>query len=126
MHCVVRQNKLETPKEKDEFNKREVHECDVWTRDPDAMVVPDTQSDIKSWIPHQRDLKPTIFKGWFVVYCESIKRELQTKPMYESRCDERLKSRVEESTRLVSLGINMSQVCDGGGKKLKILLCSNP
>ena len=42
MHCVVRQNKLETPKEKDEVNKREVHEYDVRTRDPDAMVVPPT------------------------------------------------------------------------------------
>ena len=42
MHCVARQNKLETPKEKDEVNKREVHECDVRTRDPDAMVVPPT------------------------------------------------------------------------------------
>ena len=42
MHCVARQNKLETPKEKDEFNKREVHECDVRARDPDAMVVPPT------------------------------------------------------------------------------------
>ena len=42
MHCVERQNKLETPKEKDEINKREVHEFDVWTRDPDTMVVPPT------------------------------------------------------------------------------------
>ena len=42
IHWVTRQNKLETPKEKDEVNKREVHECDVRTRDPDAMVVPPT------------------------------------------------------------------------------------
>ncbi len=35
-----------------------------------------------------------------VVYYESIKRELKTKPIYECRCDERLKTRVEESTRL--------------------------
>ena len=42
MHCVARQNKLETPKEKDEVSKREVHECDVRTRDPDAMVAPPT------------------------------------------------------------------------------------
>ena len=27
-HWVPRQTKLETPKEKDEANKREVHECD--------------------------------------------------------------------------------------------------
>jgi hypothetical protein len=36
IHWVARQNKLEMPKEKDEVNKREVHECDVRTRDPDA------------------------------------------------------------------------------------------
>ena len=42
IHWVARQNKLETPKEKDEVNKREVHEYDGRTRDPDAMVVPPT------------------------------------------------------------------------------------
>ena len=36
------------------------------------------------------------------VYYESIKRDLKTNPIYEFRCDERLKTRVEESTRLVS------------------------
>jgi hypothetical protein len=35
------------------------------------------------------------------VYYESINREIKTKPTYECRCDERLKTRVEESTRLV-------------------------
>jgi hypothetical protein len=29
-----------------------------------------------------------------------MKRELKTKPIYECRCDERLKSKAEESTRL--------------------------
>ena len=42
IHWVARQNKLETPKEKDGVNKREVHECDVRVRDPDAMVGPPT------------------------------------------------------------------------------------
>jgi len=42
VHWVELQNKLKTPKEKDEVNKREVHECDVRTRNPDAMVVPPT------------------------------------------------------------------------------------
>jgi hypothetical protein len=42
IHWVARQNKLETPKEKDEVNKREVHECDGRARDPDAMVAPPT------------------------------------------------------------------------------------
>ncbi len=43
-------------------------------------------------------LKPvkTIF-----LYYESIKRELQTRPINECRCDERLKTKTEESTRLV-------------------------
>ena len=36
----------------------------------------------------------------FVVYYESLKRELKTKPIKECRCDERLQTRVEESTHL--------------------------
>jgi hypothetical protein len=38
IHWVARQNKLETPKEKDEVNKREVHEYNGRVRDPDVMV----------------------------------------------------------------------------------------
>ena len=40
-----------------------------------------------------------------VVYYESIKRELKTRPIYECRCDERLKTEVEESTLLVYTGL---------------------
>jgi hypothetical protein len=36
----------------------------------------------------------------FVVYYESLKRDLKTKTIYGFRCDERLKTKVEESTRL--------------------------
>ncbi len=36
----------------------------------------------------------------FFVYYESLKRELKTKPINECRYDERLKTKVEESTRL--------------------------
>ena len=43
--------------------------------------------------------------GFLVVYYESLKRELKTKPIYDCRCDERLKTRVEESTRLVCPGV---------------------
>ncbi len=32
------------------------------------------------------------------VYYESVKRELKTKTIYGFRCDERLKTKVEEST----------------------------
>ncbi len=37
--------------------------------------------------------------GYFVYY-ESLKRALKTKTIYGHRCDERLKTNVEESTRL--------------------------
>jgi hypothetical protein len=36
-----------------------------------------------------------------VVYYGSIKREIKTRPIYECRYDERLKTKVEESTGLV-------------------------
>ena len=39
-------------------------------------------------------------RGAFVVYYESLKREIKTEPINECRCDERLKTKVEESTRL--------------------------
>ena len=35
-----------------------------------------------------------------VVYYESLKREVKTKPIYEFRCDERLQTKSEEFTRL--------------------------
>ena len=46
---------------------------------------------------------PSIFRviHSVFVYYESLKRELKTKPIYEFRCDERLKTKVEECTRLV-------------------------
>ncbi len=34
------------------------------------------------------------------VYYESRKRDLQTRPIYQCRCDERLKTKTEKSTRL--------------------------
>ncbi len=37
---VTRQNKLEIPRDKDEVNKREIHECDGREHDPDTMVTP--------------------------------------------------------------------------------------
>jgi len=41
------------------------------------------------------------FEGeFFFVHYESIKRELKIRPIYECRCDERLKTKTEESTRL--------------------------
>jgi hypothetical protein len=34
-----------------------------------------------------------------------MKRELKTRPIYECRCDERLQTKVEESTRLEYTGL---------------------
>ena len=39
-----------------------------------------------------------------VVYYESIKRELKIRPIYECRCDERLKTKTKEFTRLTYTG----------------------
>jgi hypothetical protein len=41
----------------------------------------------------------------FFVYHESRKREVKTKPIYECRCDERLKTKTEKSTRLGYTGL---------------------
>ena len=43
---------------------------------------------------------PSIFFTTLVVYYESLKREVKTKTIYGFRCDERLKTKVEESTLL--------------------------
>ena len=42
IHWVTRQNKLDIPIDKDEVNKREIHEYDGWADDPDTMVAPPT------------------------------------------------------------------------------------
>jgi hypothetical protein len=39
------------------------------------------------------------------VCSESRKRELKTRPIYECRCDERLKTKSEKSTRLSYTGL---------------------
>jgi len=39
-----------------------------------------------------------------VVCCESMKREVKIFPISECRCDERLKTKAEESTRLAHTG----------------------
>jgi hypothetical protein len=44
-------------------------------------------------------------RGFIVVYYESIKRELKTRPIHECRCNERLKTKAEESTRLPCTGL---------------------
>jgi hypothetical protein len=40
IHWVARQNKLGIPRDKDEVNKREIHEYDGRVHDPDTMVAP--------------------------------------------------------------------------------------
>jgi hypothetical protein len=42
IHWVARQNKLEIPRDKDEVNKREIHEYDGRAHDPGTMVAPPT------------------------------------------------------------------------------------
>ena len=38
-------------------------------------------------------------------YYESIKREVKKRPIYGCRCDERLKTQAQESTRLTCTGL---------------------
>ena len=50
-------------------------------------------------------LSDLVIISLFIVYYESMKRELKTRPIYECRCDdERLKTKAEESTRLTYTG----------------------
>jgi hypothetical protein len=56
IHWVTRQNKPEIPRDKDEVNNREIHECDGRSHDPGAhdpgtMVAPLIQ---KLWKGHPR------------------------------------------------------------------------
>jgi hypothetical protein len=50
-------------------------------------------------------LSRTSRKLLLIVYYESRKRDLQTRPIYECRCDERLKTKSEKSTRLTYTGL---------------------
>ncbi len=81
IHWVTRQNKLETPKEKDEVNKREVHECDVRTRDPDAMVVPPTPKPNPSTGRHRpsSQVVKTLCLGFSVICCLLLIDKARTK-----------------------------------------------
>ena len=51
-------------------------------------------------ITHHVTLRRRRWRSKHVVYYESLKRELKTKTIYGYRCNERLKTNVEESTRL--------------------------
>ena len=56
-------------------------------------------------VERTRQVCATKFQGRLVVYYESMKRELKTRPTYECRCDERLKTKDEESTHLAHTGL---------------------
>jgi hypothetical protein len=42
-----------------------------------------------------------------LLYYEEIKREIKRRPIYEFRCDERLRAKTEGSTRLVYTGLSV-------------------
>jgi hypothetical protein len=54
---------------------------------------------------HQVEDRKRIILGIIIVYYESIKRKLKTRPIYECRCVERLKTKDQESTRLGYTGL---------------------
>jgi hypothetical protein len=51
------------------------------------------------------------FEVSIVVYYEGIKREVQRRQIDECRCDERLKTKTEGSTRLVYTWLQLFSVC---------------
>jgi hypothetical protein len=69
-----------------------------------AKVPPTIASRRKEDVALKEVARPRLCCGTtylkLVVYYESLKRDLQTKTIYGCRCDERLKTNVEESTRL--------------------------
>jgi hypothetical protein len=78
IHWVVRQNKLEIPRDKDEVNKREIHECDGRAHDPDTMVAPltsksthkvQTLTRTTSTIPSCREEDTELRKWSSPLYC---------------------------------------------------------
>ncbi len=68
----------------------------------------------KYYLCHSTDTHTRGLYTPFVVYHEGIKRELKRRPTYECRWDERLKTKVERSTRLAYTGLI------GGLEHLKI------
>jgi hypothetical protein len=110
IHWVARQNKLQMLRDKDEVNKREIHEYGGRAHDPDTMVTPRTPKPTLKAEALAR-MPPTIAscKWKTVVYYESRKRELKIRLMNEGRCDERLETRVEESTCLTYTGCTTKQ-----------------
>ena len=113
IHWVAGQNKLEIPNDKEEVNTREIHKCDGQAHDPDTMVTPLTPNPTRKTealvkapptivssreedvalkevvLPRHRCARSRIL---FVVYYESIKREVKIRGIYECRCDERLQT----------------------------------
>ena len=57
------------------------------------------QGGLKSAYPNEIDpIPPTVL--YLIIYYQAKKRELKRRPIYEYRCDERLKVKDEGSTRL--------------------------
>ncbi len=66
---------------------------------------------------YERELEVSFYHCWCperLVYYETIKPELKRRLIYQCRCEERLKVKAEESTRLVYTGFR------GGLTHLKI------
>ena len=70
---------------------------------PRCVPLSRLDGDAKRTVPSSQDTWACRTRPWRwdeVVYYESLKRELKTKPIYEFRCDERLQTKSEEFTRL--------------------------
>ncbi len=112
-----------TSKDRDKVNRREVSECDGWVCDVDVMGTPSQLNVIRKDVSLVRTRSTLLLNCWtktaltrsrptllfdllrLFVYYESIKRGLKLRLIYEYRCDERLKTKNEESTLLSDTGL---------------------
>ena len=96
IHWVARQNKLEIPKDKDEVNKQDIHDCDGRADDPDTMVSPLTPKPTLKAEPFTRT-PPTIVLSPE----EDVALRKWSKPRY--RCASYI---LETKAKVGSTGVN--------------------
>ncbi len=104
MHWGARQSKLETPKDKDEVNKQDIHECDGCAHDPDTMVVlltpkPKRKAEALTraspTIVWSRE-EDTVMRKWPKprYRCASCNLETKTKVVYYESLNERYRQKL--------------------------------
>jgi hypothetical protein len=125
IHWVARQNKLEISRDKDEVNKREIHECNGRSHDPDTMVDPltpktthktETLDRVSPTIDSCREEDAELRKWSLSRYC-STRCILETKTKVGSTVAKdpvpRTNPNINETTTTPKSPTHPSHECDG-------------